>query len=125
VEGGGQDRERGRQHHRRPDPLYETRADQHRRVACEPAGERGEREQRHAGDQDAAAAEQVGGAAAEQHEAAVGEQVTAQHPLQALHREVQVVPDRRQGDVDDRGVDKIEEPDHAEEGQGQLPLPRR
>ena len=40
--------------------------------------------------QDAAAAEQVAGPAAEQHETAVGEQVAAEHPLQALHGEVQV-----------------------------------
>ena len=34
-------------------------------------------------------------------EAAVGQQIAAQDPLEVLHREIQVVPDRGQRDVDD------------------------
>ena len=73
-----------------------------------------------AGDEDAAATEQVGGPTAEQHEPAVGEQVGARHPLQALDREMQVTADRGQGDVDDGGVDEVEEGDGAQQHQRQL-----
>ena len=50
----------------------------------------------------------LGGRAAEQQEAAVCQQIAADGPLQALHREVQVPPDRRERDVDDRRVDEVE-----------------
>src|SRR6266516_1845031 len=49
--------------------------------------------------------ERVPGAAAAQQQAAVGDQVARQDPLQALCREAQVAADRRQGDVHDRGID--------------------
>ena len=120
AEGGREDRERRGHHHRRADPLREAGA----RSACPRSG-RGRR----ASDASAnttcpatstpSAADQVGRAPAEQHEAAVRQQVAAQHPLQALHGEVQVAPDRRQGDVDDRGVDEVEEGDAAQEGERQ------
>ena len=51
------------------------------------ADERGEREQDEPADEDAAAADEVCGAPAEQQEAAVGEHVAADDPLQALLRE--------------------------------------
>ena len=92
-------------------------------MPARPAAERREREEDGAGDEDPAAAEQVGGAAAEQHEPAVGEQVAAQHPLQVLHREVQVGADRGQRDVDDRRVDEVEERDA--QSSSSVSLPRR
>ncbi len=84
-EAGRQQRQRGREHHRGAQALREAGADQHAGVPGESAGERRECEQRCPGDEDAAAAEQVAGAAAEEHESAIGEQVAAEHPLQALH----------------------------------------
>ena len=84
--------------------------------------ERGQPDQHGAGDEDAAAAEQVGGAAAEQHEAAVGEQVAAGDPLQALDGEVKIAANRGKRDVDDRSVDEVQEPNSAEEREDELPL---
>ena len=103
-----------------PSALRQAGADQDARAAGETADQRGDAEQHGAGDEDPPAAEQVGGAAAEQHEAAVGEQVGARDPLQALHGEAQVAADRGKRDVDDRGVDEVEERDGGEQGQGQL-----
>ena len=85
----------------------------------ETSGERGEREQDETAEEDAAAADEVGGAAAEEQEAAVGEHVAADDPLQVLRREAQVVLDRRQGDVDDRDVEEVEELDEQEQCQRQ------
>ena len=64
--------------------------------------------------------EQVGEPPAEQQEASVGDYVAAEHPLQVLDGEVQVTGDGRERDVDDRGVEEVEERDRAEEGQDQL-----
>jgi hypothetical protein len=69
------------------------------------------------GDEDAAAPEEVGRAAAEKQEAAVGEDVAVDDPLQALLAEVEVALDRRQGDVQDRGVQHVHELDEAEQQQ--------
>src|SRR6266498_3293383 len=53
--------------------------------------------------------------AGEQQQAAVGDQVARQDPLQALCREAQVAADRRQGDVHDRGIDDVEELHRAQQ----------
>src|SRR5439155_1767872 len=82
-------------------------------------------DQHRAGDEDAAAPEQVGGAAAQQHEAAVGEQVAARDPLQALLREAEVAADRGKRDVDDRRVDEVEERDRGQQRQRELAAARR
>src|SRR5262249_29377971 len=71
-----------------------------------------------------AASDQIRRAAPQEHEAAVGEQVTAEHPLQALDREVQVVLDRGKGDVDDRRIDKVEKGDATQERERQLAAAR-
>jgi hypothetical protein len=81
------------EHHRRAEALRKTCADQHSRAPGEPADERGDADQHGTGDEHPAAAEQVGGAAAQQHETAVGEQVRARDPLQALLGEMQVAAD--------------------------------
>ena len=109
IEAGGEDRERGRGHHGGAQTLNKAGADQGPRVLGQTAGHRGEREQGGAGDQDAAASEQVGGTSAEQQEPAVGEQVAAQHPLQVLDREVQIVANRGKRDIHDRGIDEVQE----------------
>jgi hypothetical protein len=67
----------------------------------------------------------VESAAAEQHEPAVGEQVAAEDPLQVLHREVQVAPDRGQRDIDDRRIDEVEERHRAQQRERELPAARR
>ena len=58
-------------------------------LVAQPAGQRGDREQGRCRPRAGGGAEQVGGAAAEQQEAAVGEEVGAEHPLQALLGEAQ------------------------------------
>ena len=60
-----------------------------------------EGEERDAGHEDAAAAEQVGQAAAEEEEAAEDDRVGGDHPLQAGLGEAEVVLDRRERDVHD------------------------
>jgi hypothetical protein len=76
--------------------------------------------------QQAATPEQVGGAAAQQQKPTVGQQVAADYPLQALLRESNVLPDRRQRDVGDRRVDEVEEAGQAHRRKGQLaPAGRR
>src|SRR5439155_24837364 len=79
--------------------------------------QRREPEQRGAGHQDPPPPEKVGDPAAEHQEAAVGDDVTAEHPLQALHGEVQVAGDGRERDVDDRRVGEVEEGDRQQEGE--------
>ena len=89
----------------------------------EAAGQRRSREHDQARDKDEAAPEQIGQAAAEQEEAAVGEDVAIDHPLQALLAEAEVVLDRRQGDVQDRRVQDVHELDEAEHGQDRNAAP--
>jgi len=89
-------------------------------VVVTPAGPPRQAEQGGAGHQYPAPSEQVGEPSAEQQEPAVGDDVAAEHPLQVLHGEVQVAGDGRQRDVDDRGVEEVEEGDRAEEGEYQL-----
>jgi hypothetical protein len=115
-----QDRQRGRKHHRGADALGEAGADQHALALGESADQRRNADQHGPGDEDAAAPEQVGGPAAEQHEAAVGEEIGAGDPLQALDREAQVAADRWQCDVDDRRVDEVEERDRGQQGEREL-----
>ena len=62
------------------------------RALRQPAEQRGAGEHDQAGDEHAAAPEQVGGAPAEQQEAAVGEDVAVDDPLQALLAEAEVAP---------------------------------
>src|SRR6266540_987760 len=100
-------------------------ADQQRFAVGESAEQRGAGEDDQPGDQDEAATEQVGHPAAEQQEAAVGEDVTVDDPLQALLAEAEVVLDRRQRDVQDRGVQDVHELDEAEQEQDRDAAPRR
>jgi hypothetical protein len=93
VEHRRQQGERGWEHHGRADSLRHPGRYQNARVAGEATNERRDGKQHRPGDEDAATAEQVAGPAAEQHEAAIGEQVARQNPLQALHGEVQIGAD--------------------------------
>ena len=121
----GQRRQGRRDHHRRTYTLHQARADEHALRLREPADEGRGAEQSRAGHQQQPPTDEVGGSSAEQHEPAVGEQVGAQHPLQVLHREVQMGTDRRQRHVDDGRVDEVEHADAAQEQQRQLALPGR
>jgi hypothetical protein len=69
------------------------------------APERREGEEDGAGDEDSALAVEVGGATAEQQQAAEGDRVDVDHPLQCVGGEGEVVLDRGQRDVDDRDVE--------------------
>ena len=84
----------------------------------EAAGQRGEREQDEAGDEQPAAAEQVGHAAAQQQEAAEGERVGVDDPREVVLGELEVAADRRQRDVDDRRVEHDDELRQREQRQG-------
>ena len=81
-------------------------------ATSEPAAKSDEPEE-----EDAPAAEQVGGAPAEQQEATERECVGADHPLQVLLREAEVELDRGKSDVDDCDVEHDHELDDAEERQ--------
>src|SRR5262249_964431 len=72
--------------------------------------ERGEREDHQAEHEHAAAPEEISRPPAEQEQAGEGEGVGADHPLEPLRRESELVLDRGQRDRDDRRV----EDDHEE-----------
>jgi hypothetical protein len=69
-------------------------------------------------------AEQISQTAAEQQEPAVGEQVRARDPLQALDREVQISPNHRQRDIHDGPIEKVHERHRAHQGEGVLAATR-
>ena len=77
--------------------------------------ERRGREEQDTGHEQAPAPEQVGRPSSEQEQAAEGERVGAQHPLQALLGEAEVRLDRGQRHEHDRGVEEHHEEGAAEE----------
>ena len=97
-------RQRGWEEHRGAKTLDGAHRDQDRLAAGERGSQRSGREHGQAGDDHAAAPEQIGGPAAEQQKAAVRQPVCSHDPQQARLREVQLSPDRRQGRVDDRQI---------------------
>jgi hypothetical protein len=115
-EGGVDDRERRGGHEGRPDPLGRTRADQHRGGAREPIDERGGGEERDAGEEQAAAPEQVREASAQEQEAAEGQRVGVDDPLQVGRAEPQAVLDRGQRDVHDGRVEHHHQLREADDG---------
>ena len=108
-EAGGEDRKPGRRHDGTAETLGSTRGDQRRLVLGEPAGERGEAEQRQPGGEHLTAADQVRAPPADQKKARQRERVGIDHPVQPCCREAEVGPDRRQRDVDDRDVEHADE----------------
>jgi len=119
AEGRREDRERRRRHQRRTEALRKPGADQQPLALRRAGGERTDREEREARCEHAPAAEQVRQSPAQQQEAAVGQQVAARHPLQALLREVQRALDRWKCDVGDRRIHDVEELDGAEQQQSE------
>src|SRR5437870_8836701 len=112
-----QRRQRSGREHCGPEPLSEAGTDEQRAAVGQAARERGAREDDEPGDEHEPATEQIGHPRAEQEEAAVGEEITVDDPLQALLAEAEVVLDRRQGDVEDRGIEYVHELDEAEQQQ--------
>ena len=102
VERRRQDRQRGRRHHRRADPLEQASGDEHPLAARQARRERARAEHDQAGEEDPPSPEQVGESAAEQQQPPVGQQIAARDPLQVLLREVKRALDRRERDVRDR-----------------------
>ena len=92
-------------------------------LADRPPSSEANGEEDEADGEDAAAAEQVGHAPAEQQEAAEDERVGVDDPGQVLLGEVEVAADRRQRDVDDRGVEHDDELGRREQGECEA-LPR-
>ena len=106
----GDDRQRRRVHERRADALHDARADQEAGARREPAGERREREDGEADDEDPPPPVEVGELAAGDHQRRERQRVRGDDPLERGDRDVQVALDRRQRDVHDRVV----EHDHEE-----------
>ncbi len=101
--------------------LHGARAEQPRGGWRQAACERGGREERDAGDEHAAAAEDVTGARAQQQQAAERQRVGALHPREARGREVQRAVDLRQRGDDDRDVEhdhQVRGEDDREHGRG-------
>ena len=119
AEGGGDDRERGGREHRATESLDRAADDQLRLRGGEAVGQRGDREEGDAGEEQRAAPEQVGGAPAEQQEAAEEQRVGVDHPGQRAVGEAEVVLDGGQGHVHDRRVEDDHELAEADDDQGQ------
>ena len=103
-EGGGDQGQRGRGDDRGADALHRAGGEQPGLRGGEPAEQRGQREQDHPGDEHPPASEDVAGPAAEQQQAAEGQGVGVDHPLQAGAGEPERALDVGQRDVHDRGV---------------------
>ena len=110
-------RERDRRDDGAAEPLHGARGDQHSLRARQAAGERRQREERDAEQEEPAVAEQVAEPAAEQQEAAEREDVGVHDPRERRLREAEIGADRRERDVHDRGVEddhQIAEAQHIE-----------
>ena len=102
---GDDDREDHRDRQRTTDALDEAGGDQEGLAAGEAADGGGEREEEDAAEEDPLASDEVTEPSGHQQEAAEGDQVGVDHPGEARLREVEVVLDRRQGDVHDGRVE--------------------
>lgn len=118
LEVGGDQREGGRRADRAADALQGACGQQHAAVLRESAEQRGEAEEQGADDEHPAAAEDVARPAAEQQQPAEGEGVRVDDPGQVGGGELQHVPDLRQRDVHDRGVEHHHQLGRGDHGQG-------
>ena len=101
----GDQGERGRRDDRGTDALDSARGQQPGLAGGESAEQRSGGEQDDAGDEDPPAAKDVAGPATEQQQAAEGQGVGVDHPLQAGAGEAERGLDMRERDIDDRGVE--------------------
>lgn len=123
---GRDERERGRRGERRPQPLDGPRPEQPARGRGEPADQRGHAEQRDAGDEDPAAADDVPRPPAEQEQPAEGDGVGVEHPGQALGGEAERVVDLGERDVHDGDVEDQHELAEQQGGEYEAgPVPGR
>ena len=108
------DRERRRDHDRRPHALHGACADEHlygahvyerARVISKPTSERGEGEDGEANVEHQPAPEQIGELATDQDESGEGERIGGNYPLELGDPEPEISLHRRQGDRDDRVVE--------------------
>jgi hypothetical protein len=100
----GHDRQRDLRDQGRTEALQATAGDQHAGGLGESVEQRRAAEHEHPGNEDAPASEQVSGSATKQQQSAEHQRVAVDHPLQVGGREMQVVLDRRERDVDDGEV---------------------
>jgi len=105
----------------RAEALHEAAADQHLLAARGGADDRSRGKQRHAGEEDRAPAEDVPHAARSHDGGGQHEQIAVDDPLQAGGGRADVVDDRREREVDHRGVEHEHEQAHA--GAGERPPP--
>ena len=110
-------RERDRRDDRGAESLDGPRADQELLRLCQPARERGEREEDDSSQEQPAVSEEVAEPAAEQQEPAERQQVRVHDPCQRGVRESEVRLDRRKRDADDRHVEHDHQVAQAEDEQ--------
>jgi hypothetical protein len=114
----GRDDAQRRRHHRRPaDALDDAEGDQQIDARGEAAGQRPEREEHHAADEEPAAPPEVAEAAESDQQDGEGEDVGVHHPLDVAERGAVVRLDARDGDVHDGAVEQDHEEAEAENGQ--------
>jgi hypothetical protein len=109
----GDDRHRHRIEHRAADRLHHAKGDKPPDRRCEAAQQRSTDEDREPGLEDAAAADTVCGRARQQQETREHDHIGVDGPLQSRDRNAEVLADRRQGDVDDRGVHADDQQAHT------------
>ena len=102
-----------------PTPWTKRAADQHRLALGGGADQRGDGEDRQAGQEDAPLADQVADPPGEQQQAAEGDQVGVDDPGEVALGEAEAVLDRGQGDVHDRRVEDDHQHPRAEHVQRQ------
>ena len=111
--GGAHQRQRRHVHDRRTDALHGPGDVEHVDVRRQAAGQRGAAEDDQAGDEGPAPTPPVGDRGRGHHEHAHRQAVRGHDPLQPALTDGELVLDRRQGDVHDRGVEEDHEQPEA------------
>ena len=119
------DRQRSRQHERRPESLDPSHHDEEGVRGGQAAGQGGGGEDRQAGHEQAAPPEQVSGTAAEEQETGEGQPVRGHQPLQVGLGETEFAADGGQGDVHDREIHDRDEVGHDQQRERFPPLTRQ
>ena len=118
LEGLGDQRERGGEHHRPADPLHGAGEVEHQRGVGEPADGGGAGEHHEAGREHQPAPEQVGERSGRQQEGGERQRVGVDDPLQVGEGGVQFALDRGQRDVHDGDVEQQHEDRDRHRDQG-------
>ena len=117
----GDDRQRGRHHERRPEAHEGPGGDQGGGAAGEGRQHRADAEDGHADEERAAAPVAVAEAPRREQEPGEHQDVGVDDPLQVAGRRVELVDERRQGDVEDRVVEDDQQQAQAQDPQRQPP----